>query len=143
MRDGGQAPWHEQVGAGALVARTAELVAEEAAALGDGRLAVLVPAGDLGRRIAGALAAAAPPVAVGRGADALDAPVVVLSVTEAKGLEFDVVVLVDPDAMLAGSANGPHDLYVAMTRATRRLGVVHTGPLPKMLARLGGREAPG
>jgi superfamily I DNA/RNA helicase len=36
----------------------------------------------------------------------------------AKGLEFDVVVVVDPDAVRAGC---PADLYVAMTRATRRL----------------------
>lgn len=38
-----------------------------------------------------------------------------------KGLEFDAVVLVDPDAIAAG---GPGDLYVAMTRATRRMVVV-------------------
>jgi DNA helicase IV len=36
----------------------------------------------------------------------------------AKGLEFDVVAVVDPAAIGAAC---PADLYVAMTRATRRL----------------------
>jgi DNA helicase IV len=124
----------------ALAERLPEIVAAEAAALGEGRLAVLVPearAADLGGRIAATLGAATPPVAVGlRGAQALDAPVAVLTVTQVKGLEFDVAVVVDPDAILTESANGQRDLYVALTRATRRLGVVHIGPLPAVLARL-------
>ncbi|WP_425527915.1 RNA polymerase recycling motor ATPase HelR [Yinghuangia seranimata] len=44
----------------------------------------------------------------------------------AKGLEFDLVVLVDPDAF-GGGIEGAVDRYVAMTRATRQL-VVLTGP---------------
>ncbi|WP_152650612.1 HelD family protein [Demequina aurantiaca] len=44
----------------------------------------------------------------------------------AKGLEFDVVVVVEP----AQIAQHPGDLYVALTRSTRRLEVVHTGSLP-------------
>jgi DNA helicase IV len=40
----------------------------------------------------------------------------------AKGLEFDVVVIVDPERI---RARHPADLYVAITRATRRLGLVH------------------
>ena len=43
----------------------------------------------------------------------------------AKGLEFDLVVLVDPEAFGDGVAGGV-DRYVAMTRATRRL-VILTG----------------
>lgn len=54
----------------------------------------------------------------------------VLSVTEAKGLEFDAVVLVEPAAVLAASPRGANDLYVALTRATQRLHVVHAAPLP-------------
>jgi DNA helicase IV len=54
----------------------------------------------------------------------LDAPLVVLTPVQAKGLEFDVVVLVEP-ADLA-----PGDLYVAMTRPTVRLRVVHAADLP-------------
>jgi hypothetical protein len=40
-----------------------------------------------------------------------------------KGLEFDLVVLVDPDAFGAG-VTGAVDRYVAMTRATQRLVVL-------------------
>jgi len=60
-------------------------------------------------------------------------PVVVLSPRQAKGLEFDVVIVVDPAAILAGPL-GHNDLYVAMTRATRHLGILHPGPPPAQLA---------
>jgi DNA helicase IV len=43
-----------------------------------------------------------------------------------KGLEFDLVVLVDPESFGEG-VEGAVDRYVAMTRATQRL-VVLTGP---------------
>ncbi|SFW84081.1 RNA polymerase recycling motor ATPase HelR [Amycolatopsis australiensis] len=47
-----------------------------------------------------------------------------------KGLEFDAVLVVEPAAILdAGAA----DLYVALTRATQRLGVLHQEPLPRAL----------
>jgi DNA helicase IV len=59
-----------------------------------------------------------------------------LEVRAAKGLEFDVVIVVDPQAILDGSPRGANDLYVALTRATTRVVVVHPGPLPAMLARL-------
>jgi superfamily I DNA/RNA helicase len=49
---------------------------------------------------------------------------VVLSVRQAKGLEFDSVVVADPAGILAESARGRSDLYVAMTRATHRLTLV-------------------
>ena len=150
VRDGGDPPWHERVDEAALAERLPAIVAAETDVLGEGRLAVLVPearAAELGERVTAALAAATPPVEVGVGGTrALDATVAVLTVTQVKGLEFDVVVLVDPDAILAESANGQRDLYVALSRATRRLGVVHTGPLPAILARLehpGGRQPSG
>ncbi|GAA4929252.1 DNA helicase IV [Nonomuraea thailandensis] len=66
----------------------------------------------------------------------LDAPVVVLTVGQAKGLEFDAVVVVDPAGIIGQSPLGGQDLYVAVTRATRRLTVVHEGDLPPVLSRL-------
>ena len=66
----------------------------------------------------------------------LDARVAVLTVPEAKGLEFDAVVVVDPAAILADGPRGANDLYVALTRTTARLGVVHPGSLPAVLSRL-------
>ncbi len=49
-----------------------------------------------------------------------------MSAREAKGLEFDAVVLAEP----ADIAVVPSDLYVALTRPTRRLTLVHAQPLP-------------
>ncbi|MFD2416146.1 ATP-binding domain-containing protein [Amycolatopsis pigmentata] len=46
------------------------------------------------------------------------------TVDDAKGLEFDGVVVVAPEEIVAGSPRGWNDLYVALTRATRRLGIV-------------------
>lgn len=57
----------------------------------------------------------------------LDAPLTLLTPTQSKGLEFDVVVLVEPAEILK---RGAGDLYVAMTRPTQGLRVVHTRPLP-------------
>ena len=65
--------------------------------------------------------------ATGTGAATLDAPVSLLTPRESKGLEFDVVVLLEPAQVIAASAG---DLYVAMTRPTRALRVVHSAPLP-------------
>ena len=61
---------------------------------------------------------------------------VVLTVRQAKGLEFDSVLVVEPAAILAESPRGGNDLYVALTRATQRLGVLHAEPLPAALHRL-------
>ncbi|MCW4386734.1 AAA family ATPase [Salinibacterium sp. SYSU T00001] len=61
------------------------------------------------------------------GSESLLAPIVVLAPQEAKGLEFDDVVIVDP-ASIAALPRGAGALYVAMTRATQRLTLV--GQLP-------------
>jgi DNA helicase IV len=46
------------------------------------------------------------------------------------------VLIAEPGELLADSPRGLSDLYVALTRATQRVGVVHTGPVPDVLARL-------
>ena len=53
----------------------------------------------------------------------------------AKGLEFDAVVLVEPDAISADAPRGLRLLYVAMTRPTKHLSMVHHRPLPEALGR--------
>jgi ATP-dependent exoDNAse (exonuclease V) beta subunit len=80
-----------------------------AAAAPDGLLAVIVPE---------ELAAAAPS----------DELVPVLTPREAKGLEFDHVVVVEPAAI------DLRELYVALTRPTKTLTIVHSRPLPDALA---------
>jgi DNA helicase IV len=57
--------------------------------------------------------------------------------SETKGLEFDAVLVVAPERILADGPRGAAELYVALTRATQRLGVLHQGPLPQALSDLG------
>ncbi|MDT5213589.1 MAG: hypothetical protein QOK18_1828 [Mycobacterium sp.] len=56
-----------------------------------------------------------------------------VAVSETKGLEFDSVLVVEPDRIVAAGPRGAAELYVALTRATQRLGVLHSGPLPQAL----------
>jgi len=55
-------------------------------------------------------------------------------VSLAKGLEFDQVIVVEPDRIAAAELRGLHRLYVALTRAVSRLTVLHAGPLPPALS---------
>jgi DNA helicase IV len=135
VREAGVEPWHLRVDPERLAAELPGVVAAEAAAVGQGKLAVLVPPGRA-EEVAALLSVTMAVATTRQGPSVLDAPVAVLTVTEAKGLEFDAVVVLDPAAILAGSRRGPSDLYVALTRATARLGVVHPGDLPPVLARL-------
>jgi DNA helicase IV len=56
--------------------------------------------------------------------------------SETKGLEFDAVLVVEPMKILTDGPRGAAELYVALTRATQRLGVTHQGPLPQALTGL-------
>jgi DNA helicase IV len=134
VRETGAPPVARRVVAGADVAA---VVADEAAAAyataEGGTVGVLVPPSMLDE-VLSAVVERLPSVAAG---EPLEAPVSVLTVTAAKGLEFDNVVLVEPAAVVAGGVHGLRDLYVALTRATQQLVVVHTGDLPPVLSGLG------
>ncbi|MFD3731085.1 HelD family protein [Streptomyces sp. NPDC058632] len=119
VRSTGVRPWARATDD--LPGAVAEAVAELGGPQG-GRLAVIAPR-DLHR----ALAARLDGVTAGAEPD-LTQEVVLLDPRQAKGLEFDSVLVVEPGRY------GTSDLYVALTRATQRLGVLHTGPLPKPLA---------
>jgi DNA helicase IV len=134
VRESGATPWRLEVAPGELAGGLADATKRAAARLGDGRLAVIVPAARL-REVAQAVGAVVPGSAVGEQPE-LEHPVVVLTVGQAKGLEFDSVLIGDPAGILAESPRGRSDLYVALTRATQQLGVVHAGELPTVLARL-------
>ncbi|WP_269069239.1 HelD family protein [Actinomycetospora endophytica] len=129
----------------ARVATTTRAAADDVVdAEGNGRVAVLAPAARVARlreRLAADHLLADGPgddrdAVDERGAADLEVAVVVSTVGEAKGLEFDAVVLVDPAGIVEESPRGLNDLYVALTRATRSLDVVHTGSLPAVLERL-------
>jgi DNA helicase IV len=52
---------------------------------------------------------------------AFDGETSVVTALEAKGMEYDVVVVVAPDEIVATTPGGPRVLYVALTRPTQRL----------------------
>jgi DNA helicase IV len=118
-RKGGDPPRLVQVGEEELLGaalREAATLAEQ-----DGLLAVIVP-----RAFAGALPQ-------GELFDEISVPV--LTPRQAKGLEFDHVVVVEPAAVADDGDRGLRELYVALTRPTKTLVVVHSRPLPEPLGR--------
>jgi DNA helicase IV len=78
----------------------------------------------------------------GDGATSLfdDSRVAVLTAREAKGMEFDHVIVVEPAQIVeeAVEGQGLRELYVALTRPTTTLVVVHARPLPAELKRTRG-----
>ena len=133
VTDLSQSPQGAQPDAWASLLR--EVVAQESARLdeqvgaGVGRIAVICPSP--GRTEA--LLRQDPDLAAAMeapGGDVLRSRLLVVDPVLSKGLEFDVVVLVDPAEIGERSAG---DLYVAMTRPTRRLRVVSRLPLPRGL----------
>jgi DNA helicase IV len=68
------------------------------------------------------------------GAGALDEQVTLLSIEDAKGLEFDSVTVVEPARIAEETPQGLRALYVAFTRATQRLAIVHWKALPAPVA---------
>jgi DNA helicase IV len=118
-RKGGEPPRLVRVGEEELL----PAALREAAALAeqDGLLAVIVP-----RSFAGALPAG------GELFDELSVPV--LTPRQAKGLEFDHVIVIEPAAVADDGDRGLRELYVALTRPTKTLVVVHARPLPDGLS---------
>jgi hypothetical protein len=106
VRACGVQPWSRRVSEDELPAAIAEFVRDEATHVGTS--VVIGPAG-----VPGTVAPSA-----------------------TKGLEFDAVLVVEPDRILADGPRGAADLYVALTRATQRLGVLHSDPLPPSLSGL-------
>ncbi|MCT2281952.1 AAA family ATPase [Micromonospora chalcea] len=124
VRATGVPPWDRTVPTDRLVAELVEAAAREASSLGDGRLGVLVPTGRVDE-LGGAVVAALPEAALGEQPE-LANRIVVLTTEQAKGLEFDSVLVVDPARIVSESPRGHSDLYVALTRATQRLGILRT-----------------
>lgn len=143
VRETGTSPWELLVGSDALASQLAVICAREVAelreALGDGpdggRVAVLVPSALLGD-VRPVIGAALPGVTTTGDDPDLESPVAILTVRQSKGLEFDAVLVVEPDRIVEESPRGLNDLYVALTRATRSLAVLHTAELPAALRRL-------
>lgn len=105
VRSSGVEPWQVEVGADLLSARSAALHAELARRWEGGSVGVVAPEHRL------------------ESLRAECAGVPVLTATQAKGLEWDATLVVDPDG-IAAEPRGWNGLYVALTRCTQELGQV-------------------
>jgi DNA helicase IV len=133
VRDSGTPPVAVRVDGDDLAGAVAKAAADATAAAEGGTVGVLAPPSVYAQVLA-AVRDELPDQTAG---EPLEAQVSVLTVTAAKGLEFDQVVLVEPALVVEGpDTNGLRDLYVAMTRPTQQLTVVHTRDLPPVLAAL-------
>ena len=136
VRVAGVSPIVELVEKEDLVRAVAQGAKEEAVALAPGHVAILAPREllpALREGFAGAGLKVTDPRA--QGGPGLNSPLVLLSVDEANGLEFDGVIVVEP-VLIAQRGAGEHQrkpeatrrglrtLYVAMTRPTTRLRII-------------------
>jgi DNA helicase IV len=64
------------------------------------------------------------------------APLTLVPASLSKGLEFDAVILAGPDQIVDTTNQGRRLLYVAMTRCTQQLTIVHSAALPTGLDHL-------
>ncbi len=143
VRQSGAAPRIVPTTRAALPGNLARLARQEIAAVAPGRTAVLGPAVMLPELTRALDEAGLDPVDPRDPAgDGLSAGLVVLPADETNGLEFDSVIVVEPSLIAAvgddtggegppvATTRGLRTLYVAFTRPTRRLAVLHTEPLP-------------
>ena len=114
-----------------------DTVVSEAAELDGGSMLVVSPAAhmdDIAELLAAAGVDFGRATAASRNATgALHPHVTLAPVRLCKGLETDGVVVVEPAAMIDEEPQGLRALYVALTRATKRVAVVSSRPLPEPL----------
>jgi len=131
VRQVGDPPRIIEVAPEELADRVAQVAGEERQAVAPGSVAVIT-AQSLVDQVAAALDRAG--LAYGRAArNGLEAQITLVPVSLVKGLELDAAVVVEPSAIVRQEAQGLRALYVALTRATKRLAVVHAQALPECL----------
>ena len=118
-----------------LAETLAEVIAQERAEVGEGNVAVIVPH-SLHEPLRVELANRSV-IFGGPGRAGLEQRVTLVPVRLVKGLEVDSAVVVEPARIVGEECQGVRSLYVALTRATKRVTVVHAEPLPDMLAEPG------
>ena len=115
-----------------LEASLAQAVESELGEVDTGNLAVIVP-----RSLIDSVGAALTTAGItfgGATRSGLDHQVTVVPVQLVKGLEVDAAVVIEPARIIREERQGMRALYVALTRATKRVGIVHSEPLPPVLA---------
>ncbi len=128
VREGGEAPKLVRCESSELLAKLIAEINHLVAELNDGNLAIVCP-DEMTDEICRALDDAK--IVYGRaGAAGIEFELTVVPVSVVKGLELDGVVVVEPAKIVAAQTHGLRALYVALTRSTRFLSVVHSEALP-------------
>jgi DNA helicase IV len=131
VRQNGDEPRFIQASPGGLGQAALEQALVERDAVDPGSVAVIVPDSLLGTVVEAFDAAG---IEYGRAArNGLNSQITLVPVSLVKGLELDASVVVEPAAILEEEVQGARALYVALTRATKRLVLVHERPLPDVL----------
>jgi DNA helicase IV len=132
IREDGSPPTIVRVGAErSLASAVVDAALVEVDAVDPGQVAVVCPQ-SLVEPVSAALDAAGVPH--GRATrHGLGQQITVVPVGLVKGLELDAAVVVEPAAIVDEEAQGLRALYVALTRATKRLALVHQRELPEAL----------
>ncbi len=115
----------------ALLAGTIDRARSELEDLGAGNLAVVCATSEYDAVVEAFEAAG---VAVGRARrDGFHAAITVVPVSLVKGLEVDTTIVMEPGQIVREEPQGARSLYVAVTRSTKRLSLLHAEPLPDFL----------
>ena len=131
VREDGADPVISRATPGNLARAVAEVARSERAAVDPGQVAIICSPSVIDL-ICDALDDAG--IAHGRATrNGLEHRVTVVEVGLVKGLEVDAAIVVEPSLIVAEQAQGDRALYVALTRATKRLAVVHEASLPPSL----------
>ncbi len=130
VRSDGDEPRLVEVG-DSLAETLVGVVLAELVEVGEGNVAVIVPT-SVFETASSAFAARGLP-AGGPTRSGLDQRVTIVPVRLVKGLEVDAAVVVEPGLIVAEEIEGYRSLYVALTRATKRVTVVFGEPLPELL----------
>jgi DNA helicase IV len=131
VRSSGVVPSLQVVDGSGLAKTVASLVSDELESVAGGTVAVIAPGAKL-HDLAQAFTDAG--VSFDEASGRLEAPVALLPAEMAKGLEFDSVVVVDPQGIVSETPHGLRALYVSLTRTTNRLAVVGSQPFPAYLS---------
>lgn len=132
VREVGDAPVVTATGSRRFGPDLVAAVRREVEAVGSGNVAVITPDSYLSRVEA---AFDEGGVDYGRALrGSLDHQVTIAPVRLVKGLELDACIVIDPATILEEELRGPQALYVALTRSTKRLTILHERPLPAVLA---------
>lgn len=131
VREDGASPTIRRAAPGGLAAAVVEVARLERAAVDPGQVAVVCSRSVIDEVC---LALESADIPFGRATrHGLEHRVTVVEVGLVKGLEVDSVVVVEPASIVAEESQGDRALYVALTRATKRLAIVHEAALPPYL----------